>query len=120
MNIRTIAGALAISATSLFVGCMSGSGSTEPSTGEAASAFSGFANPPFPNNYVNVRDSPSLSGNKLRQIPRGQNVQISCATTGDTVNGNNVWYQTPDGGFVSAAGVSATGIPDCGPGFGLQ
>lgn len=113
---------LAVSAASLLMGCMSVSdgsdATTEPEVGEAAARVYAVANPPFPDNYLNVRNGPGFSYSTVRQIPRGQYINVVCAAMGDYVRGTRRWYQLSDGTFVTAAGAQAWGVPQCG-GFGF-
>ncbi len=111
-HIRILVAALGVSA-SLLVGCMGVSGSSEPGIGEAMTTILGAATPPFPLNYVNVRDRPSPSGNIVRTVLRGNSIDIQCMTSGDPYNGNTTWYQLTDNTFVSAAVVTVSGVPQC-------
>lgn len=119
-RIRTFAGLLAVSAAALFVGCASGAGEAtdEPSVGEAASAFFGFASPPG-GYLLNARYAPSPFAGVAYQIGSGQSLSLQCYTFGSWYGGTNIWYQLWDGNYVSASGVSAgPGIPQCGYGPG--
>ncbi|CAJ0916233.1 9141_t:CDS:2 [Entrophospora sp. SA101] len=50
---------------------------------------------------LTVRTAPSLSAKKVRTVPIGSHVDIVCQTTGDTVQGINIWDKLIDGNFVS-------------------
>jgi len=53
---------------------------------------------------LNVRAKPSLSANVIGSVPTSTSVEIDCQTTGDTVDGTNIWdYLSAYGGYVSDA-----------------
>jgi hypothetical protein len=119
--IRTFAGLLAVSATLPLAGCVGGANepTSEPSVGEAASAFYGMASPPG-GFLLNARYSPSQWSGVAYQIGSGRSLSIQCYTFGSWYNGTNLWYQLWDGTYVAGSGVSAGwGIPQCGDSGGI-
>ena len=69
---------------------------------------------------LKVHSSPSLSARVTRTLAYHQVVTLSCKVTGQSVEGNRVWYNLAHGGWVSARYVdrlSAT-VPSCQPGGG--
>jgi len=70
---------------------------------------------------LNVRDTPTVSGTRVGWLPEGAKVTIVCQTTGDTVQGNDVWdkLDEPDG-YVADAYMKTghadliPGVPICG------
>ncbi|CAG8747711.1 8776_t:CDS:1, partial [Racocetra fulgida] len=51
------------------------------------------------NANLNIREQPSLNAKILRVAPKGSNVDVICQTTGDTVDGKNIWDKLEDGTF---------------------
>ena len=47
------------------------------------------------------RLQPSVSSKPMNVLAEGQSVSIQCQTTGDFVNGSNIWDLLDDGNFVS-------------------
>jgi len=58
---------------------------------------------PFPvkATTLNCRKSPSTSAAVIKTYRKGQDVKITCQTTGPTVSGNNIWDKTTDGCYVA-------------------
>jgi len=116
---RTIFIALAASfviSASVLAGCMaapdSSATTTDPSTGEAASAvrFSPF----YP--LINVRSGPGFQFPIMYQIPGGTDLPISCRTFDAS---GTQWYRVSGGGYVLASlAIQTPFIPMCvGVGF---
>jgi len=70
---------------------------------------------------LNVRNGPSSRNAFIGTIYAGQNFDVDCQVTGETISGNsgttNVWLHVPSkGGYVSAAFVNTfgNGAPQCG------
>ncbi|CAG8617280.1 4844_t:CDS:2, partial [Gigaspora rosea] len=63
---------------------------------------------------LNIREQPTLKAKVLRVAPKGSNVDITCQTTGDTVDGKNIWDKLADGSYCFNAYVDhAVGLPRC-------
>ena len=65
---------------------------------------------------VNLRETPSLTGTLVGQIPSGQYVNIQCSTQGQSVGGNTFWYFIPQyNGYLPSAVVDIASqfIPPC-------
>ncbi|APR86397.1 Hypothetical protein A7982_11746 [Minicystis rosea] len=119
ISIRSCAGALAIAAAPLIVGCVAaaeiGDTPNEPETGEAESAFRGMARVPW-GGFLNVRFGPGFQYGVAYQLPSFQPVEIACYTVSPF---GNVWYRLWDGNFVDGSYVRASPfVPMCG-GFGV-
>ncbi|RIB25611.1 Glycoside Hydrolase Family 24 protein [Gigaspora rosea] len=66
------------------------------------------------NDNLNIREQPSLNAKVLRVAPKGSNVDIVCQTTGDPVDGKNIWDKLADGSFCFDAFVDgAIGLSRC-------
>ncbi|KAJ2654255.1 hypothetical protein IWW48_006227 [Coemansia sp. RSA 1200] len=50
---------------------------------------------------VNCRSGPGTSYGVKKTYKKGQNVSISCQTTGTSISGNNLWDKTGDGCYVA-------------------
>ncbi|KAJ1931701.1 hypothetical protein FBU59_006624, partial [Linderina macrospora] len=50
---------------------------------------------------VNCRSSPGTSSSVVRTYKKGDQVTLSCQTTGTSVSGNNLWDKTQHGCYVS-------------------
>ncbi|CAG8695611.1 12419_t:CDS:2, partial [Cetraspora pellucida] len=63
---------------------------------------------------LNIHDKPSTKAKILRVAPKGSNIDIVCQTTGNTVNGKNIWDKLSDGSFCFDSYVdNAVGLPKC-------
>jgi len=62
-----------------------------------------FANAAYPitGNTVNCRTGPGTSYGVKLTYKKGKKVDISCQTSGTSVNGNNIWDKTSDGCYVA-------------------
>ncbi|KAJ2375258.1 hypothetical protein H4S02_008283 [Coemansia sp. RSA 2611] len=56
---------------------------------------------PITGNTVNCRSGPGTSYGVKKSYKKGQNVSISCQTSGTSVNGNSIWDKTSDGCYVA-------------------
>ncbi|OAQ73154.1 NlpC/P60-like cell-wall peptidase [Pochonia chlamydosporia 170] len=56
---------------------------------------------PITGNDVNCRSGPSTSDKVVRTYKKGEDVKLSCQTTGESVSGNNIWDKTQHGCYVS-------------------
>ncbi|KAJ1957387.1 hypothetical protein GGI12_005040, partial [Dipsacomyces acuminosporus] len=50
---------------------------------------------------VNCRAGPGTNHRVVKSYRRGQNVNLSCQTPGQNINGNAIWDKTTDGCFVA-------------------
>ena len=57
---------------------------------------------------LNIRQHPNLSGRIVGSYRDGETVNINCSVTGESIQGNTIWYQT-DRGFISAKYVNISG-----------
>ncbi|KAI8320887.1 hypothetical protein GQ54DRAFT_340290 [Martensiomyces pterosporus] len=76
----------------------------------------------YKGSVVNCRSGPGTNYNVVRTYNQGDNVSLSCQTTGASVNGNNVWDKTTAGCYVSdyyvKTGSSSFVTSRCGGGSG--
>jgi len=56
---------------------------------------------PVKGSVVNCRSGPGTSYAVKKSYTKGQDIKISCQTTGTSVNGNNIWDKTQDGCYVA-------------------
>ncbi|KAJ2393076.1 hypothetical protein H4S02_000426 [Coemansia sp. RSA 2611] len=56
---------------------------------------------PITGNTVNCRSGPGTSYGVKKSYKKGQNVSITCQTSGTSVNGNSIWDKTSDGCYVA-------------------
>jgi uncharacterized protein YraI len=77
---------------------------------------------PITGDEVNCRTGPSTSDEVVTTYPKGEDVDISCQTFGDDVNGNNIWDKTQDGCYVAdyyvKTGSDSMVGKECGGGSG--
>jgi hypothetical protein len=67
---------------------------------------------------LRIRSQPNTSSDILGHYNRNENVEIQCQVTGQRVAGNDIWYRTDAGGYISAQYVRiVTGgaISTCSP-----
>jgi hypothetical protein len=57
---------------------------------------------------LNIRRRPNLSGQIIGSYRNAEIVNINCRVSGQSIDGNNTWYQT-DRGFISARYVNISG-----------
>jgi murein DD-endopeptidase MepM/ murein hydrolase activator NlpD len=86
-------------------------------TGAVAATFTG--NVVASGTPLNVRSGPSASASRVRSVPNGTALTLSCQVTGQRITGSvrttDAWDRLPDGTFVSDAYVSRTATPPpCG------
>ncbi|KAJ2001693.1 hypothetical protein GGI06_005801 [Coemansia sp. S85] len=71
---------------------------------------------------VNCRSGPGTSYGVAKTYKKGQNISITCQTTGPSVNGNNIWDKTSDGCYVAdhyvLTGTNGYVAEKCGGGGG--
>ncbi|CAG8443880.1 11425_t:CDS:2 [Scutellospora calospora] len=66
------------------------------------------------NANLNIRASPSTKAKIVRVVTKGSNVDITCQTTGDTVDGKNTWDKLSDGTYCFDSYINnAVGLPRC-------
>lgn len=58
---------------------------------------------------LNVRNSPFIIGSQVAQVAAGSNVTVKGYTHGDSVNGNDVWYEI-DKGWIWSGGVTSQDV----------
>lgn len=56
---------------------------------------------PINDNDVNCRSGPGTSFGVVKQYKKGEKVQLSCQTRGETISGDSLWDKTTDGCFVA-------------------
>ncbi len=57
---------------------------------------------------LHIRQQPNLAGHIVGSYRNGEIVNINCLVTGQSIDGNDTWYQT-DRGFISARYVNISG-----------
>jgi cell wall-associated NlpC family hydrolase len=66
-------------------------------------------------NTLHVHSQPSSSSSTLYSLDNGAVVELTCATTGDTISGSqgttNEWFKINSNGYASAAYIAASGSP---------
>ncbi|CAG8669266.1 23144_t:CDS:2 [Dentiscutata erythropus] len=63
---------------------------------------------------LNIREQPSIKAKIIRVAQKGSNVDVTCQTTGDTVNGKNIWDKLADGSYCFDGYVDgAVGLARC-------
>lgn len=65
---------------------------------QAASFVSAY---PIKADGVRCRSGPSTSFAVKKTYAKGKDVKVSCQTTGESINGNNIWDKTQDGCYVA-------------------
>lgn len=69
---------------------------------------------------LNCRSEPNTGGAIVTSYAAGTNIEITCATRGEAVNGHDVWDKTTDGCFVSdwyvSTGTAEFVAPECNGG----
>lgn len=75
---------------------------------------------PITGTTVNCRSGPSTSAKIIKSYKKGDDVKISCQTTGETISGNSIWDKTSDNCYVAdyyvKTGSSGMVTKDCDPG----
>jgi hypothetical protein len=87
-----------------------------------AAAVSMVAAYPITGNNVNCRTGPGTSYKTVKTYKKGANVKLTCQTTGQSINGNNIWDKTTDGCYVAdfyvRTGSNSMVVKKCGGGGG--
>ncbi|KAJ9412802.1 hypothetical protein QL093DRAFT_2090362 [Fusarium oxysporum] len=77
---------------------------------------------PITGNNVNCREGPSTGYEVVKTYHKGDDVKLTCQTSGEGVLGNSLWDKTSDGCYVAdyyvKTGTSGMVTKDCGHGGG--